>query len=130
VVEEDETEGDYRAILNFGHTLAHALESATEYKRFLHGEAVAIGVVFAAHLSYKRGLCNVKIKERISRLVKKTGLPVTIPKELKDEHLLRGIAIDKKASGGTIKFVCIEELGKTRFDYLTVEEIGGYLQSS
>src|SRR5215510_13354026 len=57
VVEEDETEGDYRAILNFGHTLGHAIENATEYKRFLHGEAVAIGMVFAAQLSCKRGLC-------------------------------------------------------------------------
>jgi 3-dehydroquinate synthase len=130
VVEEDETEGDYRAILNFGHTLGHAIESATGYKRFLHGEAVAIGMVFAAHLSSKRGHCHVQIKERICRLVKKAGLPVIVPKELKDEHLLRSMAIDKKASGGKIKFVCIEELGKTRFDYLTVEEIGGYLQTS
>jgi 3-dehydroquinate synthase len=130
VVEEDETEGDYRAILNFGHTLGHAIESATSYKRFLHGEAVAIGMVFAAHLSSKRGYCSVQIKERICRLVKKVGLPVVVPKELKDEHLLRSMAIDKKASGGKIKFVCIEELGKTRFDYLTVEEIGGYLQTS
>jgi len=127
VVEEDETEGDYRAILNFGHTLGHALESVTEYKRFLHGEAVAIGMAFAAHLSNKRGLCSAQVKERVCRLVKKAGLPVVVPKELKDEHLLRGIAIDKKALGGKIKFVCIEELGKTRFDYLTVEEIGGYL---
>jgi 3-dehydroquinate synthase len=130
VVEEDETEGDYRAILNFGHTLGHAIESATGYKRFLHGEAVAIGMVFAAHLSSKRGHCNVQIKGRICRLVKKAGLPAIVPKELKDEYLLRSMAIDKKASGGKIKFVCIEELGKTCFDYLTVEEIGGYLQTS
>jgi len=130
VVEEDETEGDYRAILNFGHTLGHAIENATEYKQFLHGEAVAMGMVFAAYLSWKRKFCDETVKERICQLVKKAGLPVDVPKELKDEYILRGMAVDKKASGGKIKFVCIEELGKTLFDYLTTEEIGGYLQTS
>lgn len=127
VVEEDETEGDYRAILNFGHTLGHALETATNYKQFLHGEAVAIGMAFAAHLSQKRNLCETKVSDQICRLLKKAGLPVVIPKDLKGEPLLRGMASDKKSAGGKIKFVCIEELGKTRFDYLTTEEIGGYL---
>lgn len=127
VVEEDETEGDYRAILNFGHTLGHAIENATEYKQFLHGEAVAIGMVFAARLSSKRGFCSAAVSERVYRLVKKAGLPVHIPKDLQDIHLLRGMTTDKKAAGGKIKFVCIEDLGKTRFDHLTVEEIGGYL---
>jgi 3-dehydroquinate synthase len=128
VVEEDETEGDYRAILNYGHTLGHAIESATNYKQFLHGEAVAIGMVFAAHLSHKRGLCDATVSERVSRLIKKAGLPVDLPKELKkSEYLLLSMAADKKAEGGKIKFVCIEEIGRTRFDYLSVEEIGGYL---
>ena len=127
VVEEDETEGDYRAILNFGHTLGHAIETATNYKQFLHGEAVAIGMAFAAHLSQKRNFCDAKVSDQICRLLKKTGLPVVIPKDLKGEPLLRGMASDKKAAGGKIKFVCIEELGKTRFDYLTTEEIGSYL---
>src|SRR5205814_6385473 len=78
VVEEDETEGDYRAILNFGHTLGHALETATNYKQFLHGEAVAIGMAFAAHLSQRRNLCDAKVSDQICRLLKKTGLPVAI----------------------------------------------------
>ncbi len=128
VVEEDETEGDYRAILNFGHTLGHAVETATNYKQFLHGEAVAIGMAFATLLSCKRGLCDAAISERVNRLLKKAGLPTELSKELKkNEHLLLGMATDKKAAGGKIKFVCIEELGKTRFDYLTVEEIAKYL---
>ena len=130
VVEEDETEGDYRAILNFGHTLGHAIENATDYKQFLHGEAVAMGMVFAAYLSWKRKFCDAKVKDRICQLIKKAGLPVAVPKELKGEYILRGMAVDKKASGGKIKFVCIEELGKTCFDYLTTEQIGGYLQTS
>jgi len=127
VVEEDETEGDYRAILNFGHTLGHAIENATEYKRFLHGEAVALGMAFAVQLSAKRGLCSAATSERVCRLLKKAGLPVDIPKGLKGEHLLLGIETDKKISGGKVKFVCIEELGRTCFEYLSVKEIAAYL---
>ena len=127
VVEEDETEGDYRAILNFGHTLGHAIENATEYKRFLHGEAVALGMAFAVQLSAKRGLCSAATSERVCRLLKKAGLPVEIPKGLKGEHLLLGIETDKKISGGKVKFVCIEELGRTCFEHLSVKEIAGYL---
>jgi 3-dehydroquinate synthase len=127
VVEEDETEGDYRAILNFGHTLGHAIESATNYKQFLHGEAVAIGMAFAAQLSHKRKLCDAKVSEHVVRLLKKAGLPVTIPKDIVPAQLIRGMAADKKAASGKIKFVAIEELGKTCFTQLTVEEIGAYL---
>jgi 3-dehydroquinate synthase len=127
VVEEDEIEGDYRAILNFGHTLGHALEHATEYKRFLHGEAVALGMVFAAQLSAKRGLCSAATSERIYRLLKRAGLPVEIPRQLKGEYLLHGIEADKKIAGGKVKFVCIEELGRTRFEYLSAKEIAAYL---
>lgn len=127
VVEEDERESDYRAILNFGHTLGHAIENATEYKRFLHGEAVALGMVFAAHLSAKRGLCSVATSQRVCHLIKKAGLPVEIPKTLRGEHVLRGLATDKKIAGGKVKFVCIEDIGKTRFEYLSTKEIGAYL---
>lgn len=127
VVEEDETEGDYRAILNFGHTLGHALESATEYKHFLHGEAVAIGMAFATHLSCARGLCPAETGERIYRLLRKAGLPVEIPHSLKPEHLLLGIEADKKVAGGKVKFVGIEEIGRTRFVSLDAREIVGYL---
>ena len=65
VVEEDETEGDYRAILNFGHTLGHAIENATGYTQYLHGEAVAIGMAFAARLSQQRGFCDEALRERL-----------------------------------------------------------------
>ena len=127
VVEEDETESDYRAILNFGHTLGHAIESMTEYKQFLHGEAVAIGMAFATHLSYKRGFCSATVEQRVRKLLKKAGLPVDIPKDLKGEYLLFGLATDKKMAGGKVKFVCVDDLGKTRFEYLETKEIGAYL---
>ena len=128
VVEEDETEGDYRAILNFGHTVGHAIESATEYKLFRHGEAVAMGMAFAVHLSHQRGLCSATTKERVARLLKRAGLPIVIPKTLTRDSLLLGIEADKKVAGGKVKFVCIEEIGRTRFDYLTASEILGYLR--
>jgi 3-dehydroquinate synthase len=127
VVEEDETESDYRAILNFGHTLGHAIESMTAYKQFLHGEAVAIGMAFATHLSHKRGFCSATVEQRVRKLLKKAGLPVDIPKDLKGEYLLFGLATDKKMAGGKIKFVCVEDFGKTRFEMLETREIGAYL---
>lgn len=127
VVEEDETEGGYRTILNFGHTLGHAIESATEYKEFLHGEAVAMGMVFAARLSQQRGLCSEATCERIRRLIKRVGLPVEVPSRVKGEHLALIMETDKKTAAGKVKFVCIEEIGKTRFEYLSAKEIVGYL---
>ena len=127
VVEEDETEGDYRAILNFGHTLGHAIEKATGYTRYLHGEAVAIGMAFATHLSQQRGFCDEALRERLQRLLKKTGLPFTVSPELKREHLVAGMTTDKKIAEGKVKFICVEELGKTRFEYLNVREISSYL---
>ncbi|MBI3795947.1 MAG: 3-dehydroquinate synthase [Deltaproteobacteria bacterium] len=128
VVEEDETEGDYRAILNFGHTVGHAIERATEYKLFLHGEAVAMGMAFAMHLSQQRGLCSATTKERVCRLLKTAGLPVVIPQTLTRESLLLGIEADKKVAAGKVKFVCIEEIGRTRFEHLTAQEVMGYLR--
>jgi 3-dehydroquinate synthase len=127
VVEEDETESDYRAILNFGHTLGHAIESTTAYKQFLHGEAVAMGMVFATHLSHKRGLCSAVVEQRVRKLFKKAGLPVDVPKDIKGDHLLFGLATDKKMAGGKIKFVCVEDFGKTCFEMLETKEIGTYL---
>jgi len=127
VVEEDETESDYRAILNFGHTLGHAIESATNYQQYLHGEAVAIGMSFATQLSYRRGLCNATVNERVQRLITNAGLSIMVPKDLRKEHLLSGVATDKKITDGKVKFVCIEDLGKTRFESLSVEELSDYL---
>ena len=127
VVEEDETEGGYRAILNFGHTLGHAVESATEYREFLHGEAVAMGLIFAARLSQQRGLCTESTYERIRQLIKRAGLPVEVPSRAKSEHLALAMETDKKTAAGKIKFVCIEEIGKTCFEYMSAKEIVGYL---
>jgi 3-dehydroquinate synthase len=123
VVEADEREDDYRAVLNFGHTIGHALEAATGYRQFLHGEAVGIGMVKAAALSVQQGFCDPKSFERITRLIKKAGLPTEFPPGMSVSSLVQGMEVDKKATAGQIKFVVSEGLGKTRFHWLAPGEI-------
>jgi len=123
VVERDERESDHRAILNFGHTLAHAVETLTEYKRFLHGEAVAIGMAFAARLSRARGLCDETTVERLVALLTRAGLPVAVPPDAAGPALVLAIETDKKVAGGKVKFVCVEAIGRSRFELLAADVI-------
>lgn len=123
VVEADEREEDYRAVLNFGHTIGHALEAATHYRRFLHGEAVGVGMAKAAALSAQLGFCDARSVERIVALIGQAGLPTELPADLALADLIQGMEVDKKAAGGKIKFVISEGLGKTRFHWLTPGEI-------
>ena len=126
VVGEDELETDYRAILNFGHTVGHAIEALTEYKRYVHGEAVSIGMAFAARLSHARGYCSAETVDRIIQLLRRAQLPVDMPKDISGKPLALAIRADKKAAGDKIRFVCIDEIGQTRFDFLTAEEIAAF----
>ena len=123
VVEQDEREDDRRAILNFGHTIGHALESFTGYERFLHGEAVAIGMVQAAALSAGRGLCSAEDLGRIEGLVRRAGLPWRLPDDVALEDLVAGMALDKKSHAGKIRFVLCEGIGSTRFQWFSAAEI-------
>lgn len=123
VVEEDEREGDYRAILNFGHTIGHAIETLTEYRKLLHGEAVAIGMVCACRLSRRRGDFPEAQARRVVELLKALGLPTRVPPDLETGQIAIAIEADKKAAGGKIKFVRVEEIGRTRFEHLTAREI-------
>jgi len=127
VVERDERESDYRSILNFGHTLGHAIESVTEYKRYLHGEAVAIGMAFAARLSRIRGYCTDETMHRVVALLKRAGLPVEVPQELSVTSLGFAVEGDKKVASGKVKFVCIEDFGRTRFVELTGQEVAAFV---
>ncbi|TMA80459.1 MAG: 3-dehydroquinate synthase [Deltaproteobacteria bacterium] len=127
VVGEDETESGYRAVLNFGHTIAHGLESLTEYKQYLHGEAVAIGMVAAARISRRLGFCPDADYQRIRKLLERCGLPTEVPADLRGEPLALALRSDKKARGGLINFVCLEAIGKTRFERLTCDEIVKHL---
>jgi 3-dehydroquinate synthase len=123
VVEKDEREDDYRAVLNFGHTIGHALEAATGYSRFLHGEAVGIGMAKASAISAQQGFCDQSSLRRIHDLIEKVGLPLEIPPEVSVDSLIQGMELDKKSAGGKIKFVVCAGIGKTRFHSLTPAEI-------
>ena len=123
VVEKDERENDYRAVLNFGHTVGHALEAATKYERFLHGEAVAIGMANAAKISMKRGFCDSTTVQRVTTLISKAGLPVAVPADVSAQSLIDSMEIDKKSTDGKIKYVMCTGIGKARFHSLTAEEI-------
>lgn len=113
VVSQDETESGLRAILNYGHTIGHAIEAITAYGRYLHGEAISIGQVAAAHLSAELLGLPVKDVERIRALFVAAGLPVSIKLTTAQRtKLLAAMTLDKKVSGGEIKFVLAERIGK------------------
>lgn len=129
VVQKDEREEDYRSVLNFGHTVGHALESLTGYKKFLHGEAVAIGMAQAASISVRQGLCDEESRRRIGLLLGRAGLPTAIPSLIKAQELVKKMEVDKKSAGGKIKFVLCEGIGKTQFCWLSAEEIAARLSA-
>ena len=116
VVGEDETESGLRAILNFGHTIGHAIENSSGYGKFLHGEAIAIGQVAAAKLSQKiLGLPSGDVA-RIEKLFVQAGLPVEIKMNAaRRKKLFAAMLLDKKVSGGEVKFVLAEKIGKVKF---------------
>ena len=129
VVEQDEREDDHRAVLNFGHTIGHALEAATGYHQLLHGEAIGVGMAKAAMLSLQQGFCDRKSFDRINQLIQKSGLPSEIPVNVSIENLLQRMEVDKKAAGGKIKFVMCEGVGRTRFHWLSAAEIASGLSA-
>ncbi len=110
VVSEDEREGDRRRILNFGHTVGHALETVTKYRRYKHGEAVAIGMVVAARLATQLGLADTDVAGRIRDLVRKTGLPDRLPAH-PAAAFLRAMRQDKKIRDQRIHFVLPDRIG-------------------
>ena len=110
VVEKDERESHYRMILNFGHTLGHAIEALTGYSRFIHGEAVAIGMVYAAKLSQRFGKCQEEVPNRLSELVNKFGLPSQWP-DLDSPADIECLYHDKKTMNHKIKFILVKEMG-------------------
>lgn len=124
VVEADEREErGARAVLNFGHTVGHAVEALTEYRQLLHGEAVAIGMAAAARVSRDLGRCGGETVERIVALLKRAGLPTDIPSGLTPAALALAMQSDKKSTGGHIRFVAVEEIGRTAFIEMTAQEI-------
>lgn len=124
VVMEDEREGGRRAILNFGHTVGHALEVVTGYGRLLHGEAIAIGQAVEARLSVEvLGLGRWE-QERLERLLRGAGLP-TWRRWTREgvERLLAAMRVDKKVRDGKVRFVLLRELGRAEWGHGLEEEM-------
>lgn len=113
VVGQDEREAGLRAILNFGHTFGHAIESGLGYGEWLHGEAVGCGMVIAARLSQRLGGIDEAFVRRLTRLIERAGLPVTAPR-LGAERYLELMRVDKKSEAGEIRFVVIDRPGSAR----------------
>ncbi|MES2718222.1 MAG: 3-dehydroquinate synthase [Pseudomonadota bacterium] len=114
VVGQDEREGGLRAILNFGHTFGHAIETGLGYGAWLHGEAVGCGMVLAAALSARLGLVEAALVPRLQQLCRRAGLPVQAPplSVLPIARWMDLMRVDKKAEGGEIRFVLIDGLGR------------------
>lgn len=116
VVSQDETEGGLRAILNFGHTIGHAIENSVGYGKYLHGEAIALGQVAAANLSARLLGLPEEQAERVRTLLDRAGLPTQIKfNAAQRQHLFQAMELDKKVSNGEIKFVLAERIGKVRW---------------
>jgi 3-dehydroquinate synthase len=120
VVAQDEREGGVRAILNFGHTFGHAIEAGMGYGAWLHGEAVAAGMVMAAELSQRLGLASTVLVQRLRDLLLRVGLPVQGPRlDLAGEPSVAArymtlMRVDKKAVAGQIRFVLVDGQGLAR----------------
>jgi len=112
VVSQDEKERGQRIILNYGHTVAHGLEAATRYSHFLHGEAVAIGMMGAAKLSQKSGILPANVVKRQQSLLQKFGLPTTFSSTGLAE-IAKAMEVDKKTRAKKIRWVLLEDIGKT-----------------
>jgi 3-dehydroquinate synthase len=113
VVSQDEKEHGLRAILNYGHTLGHALEAYHHYRTYLHGEAVAIGMVAAALLAHMEGMGDKKIVLRQKKLIYQAGLPIQGKNE-SVEKLLNYMKVDKKSQEGKLNFVLTPQIGHAR----------------
>lgn len=113
VVEQDETEQGIRAILNLGHTFGHAFEALTNYRRYVHGEAVAIGMASAARVAVKRGLLKAAEAERIEALIRDFGLPVNFS-SLSVDDIITAMYHDKKVLAGKIRFVIPDAIGRVK----------------
>lgn len=125
VVAEDEREGGVRAVLNYGHTLGHAVETLTGYTRYLHGEAVAIGMVQAARISQHYGFCSQADRDRIEALIVALGLPTELPSFTAQQYR-EALSHDKKVRDKGLLFICNQGIGAYRMERLT--DLGALLE--
>jgi 3-dehydroquinate synthase len=113
VVMKDELESGLREVLNLGHTVGRAIETVSDYN-LMHGEAVSIGLVAEVNLAYDLDLINENEKDRVITLLKKTGLPVSIPDYIDREKLVKKLYTDKKVKNGKLRFVLQDGIGSIK----------------
>jgi len=111
IVSEDEREGSIRAILNYGHTFGHAIESLTDYSVYTHGEAVSIGMVMAASMAERMGMLSKDDKKDIINILESVNLPTEKP-SLNSNDFLKSMKRDKKAQDGEIRLILLEGIGR------------------
>jgi 3-dehydroquinate synthase len=124
VVSRDERELGLRMLLNFGHTLAHAVEALAGYRRILHGEAVAMGMHFAARRSEQLGCAPAGTAERLRALLSRLGLPTELPDHPRSAYL-RALKVDKKRRDARIHYIVLRGIGRAEAVPLTPTEILG-----
>ena len=117
IVQKDEKEEGERKILNFGHTIGHALENIYDYKKFRHGEAVAIGMICNSKIAYKWDMIKKDDLYRLINLIENVGLPTRIPKEVKPAAILRAIKNDKKSFHNKIPLILPKDIGEVEISY-------------
>ncbi len=124
VVSKDERESGLRAVLNYGHTIGHAIETETGYSEFLHGEAVAIGMHLEAVLSELLGLIDNTQVMRIKNIIDSYVLPSELPLDLNADKLVSLMRLDKKVEAGEMKFILPEKIGKVKIQKgINIEDI-------
>ena len=122
VVGQDEKESSLRMILNFGHTFGHALERLTGYRKYLHGEAVGIGMTIASALSERLGFCSRAEAEKVRNAVVAAGLPVAWPR-FPAARWRAALEVDKKSRGGMIHFVFLKRVGEVTTHPVSAKEL-------
>lgn len=124
IIKEDEKDvKGKRTLLSLGHTFGHAIEQVTDYKEYLHGEAVSIGLVMAARLSELLGYIDEHQVSRIKTLIEKYGLPTKLRKPLSISSIRKAIRRDKKVEAGTLRFIILNKIGEAREDRNVSEKL-------
>ncbi|MGG5340756.1 3-dehydroquinate synthase [Enterococcus sp. AZ192] len=126
VVEEDELDNGVRLLLNFGHTIGHALENTAGYGKLTHGEGVAIGMLQITRIAEQKGLTPVGTTEQLSQMIQKFHLP-TSSKNWDKQALYNALTHDKKTRGGKINIILLESIGEAKIVRMPIEEMKSYL---
>ncbi len=123
VVSQDERESGLRAILNYGHTVGHAIETLTGYTRYLHGEAVSMGMLYEAEIARELGITTEDTVKEIEEILTSFGMPLKPDERLNPESMISAMAIDKKAVSGRLRFVLPKRVGEVVITEQVTEEV-------